>query len=158
MSYSRRWLRRMQSSWMLFCVALLKTDVADEIFASNIKVNRIGEVATTLALTRTRSTLWRNVPYRSHAVYHSRIRYFLLLILWNLPIAGLGLSCLRVSFWNNDSSSHPIFSAKIIRSSQEAYVHRKFRWYVYVEIWLQEQRLRSTDRRKQTYRVEKWHC
>jgi hypothetical protein len=42
---------------MLFHVALVKTDVSDERIASIIRVTRIGDVATSLAVTSNRSTL-----------------------------------------------------------------------------------------------------
>jgi hypothetical protein len=41
----------MASSWMLRLVALVRTDVSEEIIASFIGVTRIDELGTTLALT-----------------------------------------------------------------------------------------------------------
>jgi hypothetical protein len=41
----------MASCGMLGLVALVKTDVSEELSASIIKVTRIGEIGTTLALT-----------------------------------------------------------------------------------------------------------
>jgi hypothetical protein len=41
----------MPSSGMLPRLALVRTDVSDELSASIIKVTRIGELGTTLALT-----------------------------------------------------------------------------------------------------------
>jgi hypothetical protein len=43
----------MVSSGMLRRVALVKTDVSDELSASFIRVTRIGELGTTLAATST---------------------------------------------------------------------------------------------------------
>jgi hypothetical protein len=46
---------------MLCHVALVRTDVSEERIASIIKVTRIGEVGTTLAVTSNRSTFaWWN--------------------------------------------------------------------------------------------------
>jgi hypothetical protein len=45
---------------MLRCVALVKTDVLEELSASFIRVTRIGELGTTLAVISNRRTLQRN--------------------------------------------------------------------------------------------------
>jgi hypothetical protein len=49
--------RRMASSGMLRRVALVRTDVSEERSASFIRVTRMGELGTTLALTSNRRTL-----------------------------------------------------------------------------------------------------
>jgi hypothetical protein len=41
---------------MLHCVALVRTDVSEELGASFIRVTRIGEIGTTLAVTSNRRT------------------------------------------------------------------------------------------------------
>jgi hypothetical protein len=48
---------------MLRRVALVRADVSDEITASFIRVKKIGEIGTTLAVTSNRSTLQRNTWY-----------------------------------------------------------------------------------------------
>jgi hypothetical protein len=45
---------------MLRRVALVRTDVSEELSAFFIKVTRIGELGTTLAVTNNRRTLRRN--------------------------------------------------------------------------------------------------
>jgi hypothetical protein len=52
--------RRMASFGMLRRVALVKTDVSEERSAFFIRVTRIGELGTTLAVTSNKRTLRRN--------------------------------------------------------------------------------------------------
>jgi hypothetical protein len=49
----------MPSSGMLRRVALVRTNVSEELSATIIRVTRIGELGTTLAVTSNRCTLWR---------------------------------------------------------------------------------------------------
>jgi hypothetical protein len=57
---------RMVSFGMLRRVALVRTDVSEELSASFIRLTRIGELGTTLAVTSNRRTLRRNTksPWR----------------------------------------------------------------------------------------------
>jgi alanine-alpha-ketoisovalerate/valine-pyruvate aminotransferase len=48
-------VRRMASSWMLHCVALVRTDVSGELRVSIIRVTRISELGT-LAITNVHSS------------------------------------------------------------------------------------------------------
>jgi hypothetical protein len=50
----------MPSSGLLCHVALVRTDVLEELSAYIIRVTRIGELGTTLALTSNQRTLRRN--------------------------------------------------------------------------------------------------
>jgi hypothetical protein len=56
----------MVSSGMLRRVALVRTDVLEERSASFIRMTRIGEIGTTLALTSNRCTLRRNTNIPSY--------------------------------------------------------------------------------------------
>jgi hypothetical protein len=59
--------------WDVCCVALVRTDVLGELSASFIRVTRIGELGTTLAVTSNRRTLRRrNIPEDTILHSHSR--------------------------------------------------------------------------------------
>jgi hypothetical protein len=58
----------MTSSGMLRRVALARTDVSEELSASFIRVTRIGELETTLAVTSNRLMLRRNTKYYTATV------------------------------------------------------------------------------------------
>jgi hypothetical protein len=55
----------MASSRMLRRVALVRTDVPEELSASFIRVTRIGELGTTLALTSNRRSVPRHYQVRN---------------------------------------------------------------------------------------------
>jgi hypothetical protein len=50
-------------SWMLHRVTLVRTDVSEERSASFIRVTRIGELGTKLAVASNRLTLRRNTKF-----------------------------------------------------------------------------------------------
>jgi hypothetical protein len=56
----------MSSSGVLRRVTLVRTDVSEELSASFIRVTRIGELGTTLALTSNRRTLRDQMSDRQH--------------------------------------------------------------------------------------------
>jgi hypothetical protein len=61
----------MSSSGMLRHVALVRTDVSDELSASIIRVARIGELGTTLAVTSNRHTLPLAATTNTNVFFHS---------------------------------------------------------------------------------------
>jgi hypothetical protein len=58
----------MASSGMLHRVALVSTDVSEELSASTIRVRKIGELRITLAITSNRFTLQRNKKFLQNVV------------------------------------------------------------------------------------------
>jgi hypothetical protein len=56
---------------MLRRVALVRTDVSEELSASLIRVTRIGELGTTLAVTSNGRTLRRNPNITKDVILHS---------------------------------------------------------------------------------------
>jgi hypothetical protein len=72
---------RMVSHGMLRPVALVRTDVSEELSASTIRVTRIGELGTTLAVTSNRRTLRRNKKCRflqePHGVTSQKTPFFI---------------------------------------------------------------------------------
>jgi hypothetical protein len=61
----------MASSEMLRLVALVRTDVSEELSASFIRVIRIGELGTTLVVTSNRRTLRRNTTWYFGIFFYS---------------------------------------------------------------------------------------
>jgi hypothetical protein len=63
---------------MLRHVALVRTDVSEELSASLIRVTRIGELGTTLAVTSNRYTLRRNTRFlqEPHSVTSQKTPFF----------------------------------------------------------------------------------
>jgi hypothetical protein len=66
----------MVSSGMSSRVALVRTDISEEPDASSIRVTRICELGTTLAVTSNRHTLLRNTKL-SHLVFLRSVRWLL---------------------------------------------------------------------------------
>jgi hypothetical protein len=60
-------------------VALVRTDVSKELGASFIRVTRIGELGTTLAVTSNRRTLRRNTKFlqEPHGVTSQKTAFFI---------------------------------------------------------------------------------
>jgi hypothetical protein len=64
----------MPSSGMLHGVALVRTGVSEEPIASSIRVTRICELGTTLAVTSNRNALRINTPFLHDGILHSHRR------------------------------------------------------------------------------------
>jgi hypothetical protein len=62
------------SSFGYVTVVLVKTDVSVECIASIIRVTRIGELETKLAITSNRSTLFALVTFLEIVVFHKNHR------------------------------------------------------------------------------------
>jgi hypothetical protein len=67
----------MPSSGMLRHVALVRTDVSEELGVSFIRVTRIGELGTTLAVTSNRRMLRRNAKVFGILVFLRSVRRLL---------------------------------------------------------------------------------
>jgi hypothetical protein len=76
--FSRQWLGRMPSSGMWRHVALVRTDVSEECITFIIRVTRMSELRTTLAVTSNWSKVrQRNVgSYKSHGVTSQKTVFF----------------------------------------------------------------------------------
>jgi hypothetical protein len=62
---------------MLCRVALIRTEVSEECIAFIVRVTRISELGTTLAVTSDRSTLLRNAMYNTTKLYYTTLHYIL---------------------------------------------------------------------------------
>jgi hypothetical protein len=89
----------MPSSGMLRSVAVVRTDVSEERFASNIMVTIIGKLETTLAVTNNRSTLRRNAQY---SVF---LRSGYTIELKSLPVTDVGCSEPQITLQFGDAIS-----------------------------------------------------
>jgi hypothetical protein len=63
----------MPSSGLSLRVALLRTDISEEDIASIIRVTRISELGTILAVTSNRSTLMMEAKHSSEMSVHIRV-------------------------------------------------------------------------------------
>jgi hypothetical protein len=88
---------------MLCRVALVRTDVSEESIYSIIRVTRIGERGTTLALTSDRSTLWRTTIIVSYIVFLRRV-FRLLLAANALPSSLIFVTLMMEAIRSSETS------------------------------------------------------
>jgi hypothetical protein len=82
----------MPSSGMLLRVALVRTDCSEELSAFIIRLTRIGELGTTLAVTNNRRTLRKNTATRHNILEdcilrsrrHENLKFYIALTGWTL--------------------------------------------------------------------------
>jgi hypothetical protein len=89
----------MVSSEMLRRVTLVRTDVSEELSASLIRVTKIGELGTTLAVASNRHTLRRNISCRflqePHGVTSQKTPFFKLIFVEGFLEAGIASNEIR---------------------------------------------------------------
>jgi hypothetical protein len=90
---SKTW--RMLSSGMLLRVGLVRTDVSEELSTFFIRVTRIGELGTTLAVTSNRRTLRRNANYLASVVWFTMSPYRLDRLLLHISACKFYRGCAR---------------------------------------------------------------
>jgi hypothetical protein len=112
---------RMASSGKLRRMALVRTDVSEELSASFIRVTSIGELGTTLAVTSNRRTL-RTAVY-IHLCYYSAFPHILspcfpfiiidfMLRRMNARLQSLLLSCNYILKFTISEKQFPLYSIK----------------------------------------------
>jgi hypothetical protein len=87
----------MSSSGMLRRVALVRTDVSEELNSSFIRVTRIGELGTTLAVTSNRRTLLRNTK-----CIYARLRRFIVTV--NVPSSPILVTLMKEALISSETS------------------------------------------------------
>jgi hypothetical protein len=106
---SRRFTGRMPSSGMLHRVTLVRTDVTEERSAAIIRVTRIGELRTTLAITSNRSKL-REMLCEKGIV---RMEYYSILVtLMMEALHSSETSVLIIIVFSRPTSLHPVSQLK----------------------------------------------
>jgi hypothetical protein len=142
---------------MLRRVVLVRTDVSAELSASIIRVTRIGEPGTTLAVTNNRRTLRRNAKYYIVLYFYFfaacvgcylRLTLFLVQLFlspwwwrrWVPPKRRFlqephGVTCQKTPLFNPTASSHVVLTYKFLFSYSSAFrmphliVPRMKRWW-----------------------------
>jgi hypothetical protein len=109
----------MASSGMLHRVALVRTDVSEELSASFIRVTRIGELGTTLAVTSNRRTLRRNTKYARLLVTANVPSSPIFVTLMMEALSSSETSVLTRATWHNIPEDGILHSCETVASQDE---------------------------------------
>jgi hypothetical protein len=88
-------------SGMLRRVAIVRTDVSEELSASIIRMTRIGELGTTLVVTSNRRTLRRNTSVRRLLVTASVVSSSPILVTLMEALSSSETSIITRATWRN---------------------------------------------------------